>query len=155
MSTRRSLAASIPIATFPGSGEVRGRLLTALGWAAGAFAAIAVSSSELARVLGPKLGGFGMSSAALCAVFASLGFMVVLRLARRLDAREHNGAQVLLLATVLVRGRSGSVRDALIAAYDSGKPWSQVKAEIERDAAMARALTLSTQMLVCAGPDRA
>ena len=82
--------------------EVRGRLLTALGWAAGAFAAIAVSSSELARVLGPKLGGFGMSSAALCAVFASLGFMVVLRFARRLDAREHNGAQVLLLATVLV-----------------------------------------------------
>ena len=82
--------------------HVRARLLTALAWAVGAFAVLAVLSSELARVLGPSLGGIGMSGAVLCAVLAALGFVLVLRLARRPDAPERTDAQVLLGGTVLV-----------------------------------------------------
>ena len=81
---------------------MRGRLLTALAWSAGAFAVIALLSSELARVLGPMLGVIGMSGAALCAAVAGLAFLVVLRVAVRLDARERTEAQVLLGGTTLV-----------------------------------------------------
>ena len=53
-------------------------------------------------MLGPMLGVIGMSGAVLCAAVADLAFLVVLRVAVRLDARERTEAQVLLLATTLV-----------------------------------------------------
>ena len=52
--------------------HVRARLLGALAWAAGAFAVLAVLSSELARVLGLSLAGLGVSAAALCALLAGV-----------------------------------------------------------------------------------
>ena len=68
--------------------DFRARLLTALAWAAGAFAVIAVLSPEAPRIFRIPSFDLGMSGATLCAAVGLLGFMAVFRVARGLDARN-------------------------------------------------------------------
>ena len=96
--------------------HVRARLLTALAWAAGAFAVLAALSSELARVLGSSLARPGVSAAALCALLAGVGFLAALRVARKLDAHERTEAQLLLGGTTVVGAVLGCILAVVFAA---------------------------------------
>lgn len=82
--------------------DVCRRLFTALAWAAGAFAVIAVLSPEAASILHAVSLEPGPAGAALCVAVGVLGFMLVLRLARGLDAGNRTEAHMLLWATTLV-----------------------------------------------------
>ena len=129
--------------------HVRGHLLTALAWAAGAFAVLALLSSELARLLGPFLGDIGMSGAALCVLLSGLAYMVVSRIARRLDARERTDAQVLLFGTTLV---SALLVSFLATAFVSGDalefiPIAVLNVAGSAIAALIIAVTIPTRFL--------
>ena len=98
--------------------EARRRLFTALAWSAGAFAvigAVSPTAASAAPILEPSLPG-----AVLCVALATLGFVEVSRVARRLDARDGTRAHVLLWATTLAyAGLASGLAGALGVAPDA------------------------------------
>ena len=89
--------------------ETCGHPLAALGWAAGAFAAMAIAAEELASMTRALGGGLGAGEAALATCAAAFGLPGVWRIARRLGAHEGARAQTLLWSTTLAYGVLASI----------------------------------------------